>query len=563
MFIADYAQAVYQSDQFAHLSKADRQRISVYGLVSEIGSVIAAVKKRKLGEGGMLDTTDGRLTRHELREELGDAMWYCFALARLEEGLKDDILANQLEYLLVELDSDNHESEMFRNLLTKKNLEEFRKQAKTFPRKKKRTFSDFQATAFLTARTKSDELVETCLAALMLLGAQLMRLLIPETERKIHRDIKDRETLDILGKIAWHISAIATVYDLTLDDIAEANISKADLRRPRTLPTPLHDEEDPLSQRFPRSFEIKFLTIGQGRARMYMGAHQLGNDLTDNSYDPDGYRFHDVLHLSHVAHLGWSPVIRALMKRKRKNSEKDEVEDGARAQIVEEALLKVVHSEGKEIADIAWPDTLSGSYQLFSDEIDIPLSFFKLIRRYVRGLEVDKNSFEEWKAAIRAGHHVYHELVKEGQGTVLVDLERRELTFRPEVIFDVPAAVAGIGSCSIALEEFSAKAAHKSKSRMTSDEKARDSTRDGKRLALLDTVKTAVLRSVGIDDPEDQDFLSISLTEVEAGKFSVKANSALQETMWALGVIAFKISVTTSQNNVYCTALACCDSPNN
>jgi len=72
MLIARYAKQVDQTDTFKDRTLEERQRISIFGLVSEIGSVISAVKKQQLGEGGSRDTTEGILTRHELHEELGD-----------------------------------------------------------------------------------------------------------------------------------------------------------------------------------------------------------------------------------------------------------------------------------------------------------------------------------------------------------------------------------------------------------------------------------------------------------------------------------------------------------
>jgi NTP pyrophosphatase (non-canonical NTP hydrolase) len=569
MLMAEYAAAVDETDQFNDRPIEERRRISILGLASEIGSVVSAVKKRKLGEGGPLDTSDGLLTRHELREELGDVMWYCFALSRVEEGEGDDVLADQLKALKSELEGDSPQSEMFRGLLTEQNLEAFREKASAFPSKLKRRFSDFQDTAFLTARSQSDELVDISLAVLMQLAAQLMRLLMPDNERQLHEQIGDRAALDILGKIAWHIAAIAKVYGLTLDEIAAANIEKANLRRSKERPTPLHDEECPDPQRLPRKFEVKFLTIGENatgdkRSRMYLGVRQLGDDLTDNSYDPDGYRFHDVLHLAHVAHLGWSPVMRQLMKRKRKDDKDpkvDEVEDGARARIVEEAILKVIHSEGADIAEILHPKLSPEDRPLFEDGIDIPLSFFKLIGRYVKGLEVGKNSFEEWKAAIRDGHQIYQSLVKEGQGTVSVDLDARTISFRPEVYVDIPAAVAGVGSCAIPLSEFDDDAVSVARGRMSEGERGRFDCMDATEAATVIATKRAILQSVGINAPGDGDFLSLSLTLVESGKFSAKAKGPLQNRMWDLGVIAFKTSVARSQNSVYCTALACCDPP--
>ncbi|WP_062490964.1 MazG nucleotide pyrophosphohydrolase domain-containing protein [Labrenzia sp. CP4] len=562
MLIARYAKRVAETDQFKGRSSEDHRRISIYGLVSEIGSVISAVKKQKLGEGGQRDTTEGILTRHELKEELGDVIWYCFALATQEEGSQENILAQQLQNLLDQLQGDDPNTAFFIEQLDETSLEEFRRQAEMFPSKKRRTFADFQKIAYLTARTKSDELVEICLAVLMQLGAQLMRLLLPESERRLHDQVQDRKVLDILGEIAWHLAAIATVYKISLDEVAAENIQKAQLRRPTTKPTPLHDENSPESQRFPRFFEVKFLTVGQGRSRMYLNGRQFGDDLTDNAYEEDGYRFHDVLHLANIAHLGWSPVFRGLMKRKRKdpsNPKIDEVEDGARAKIVEEALLKVIHSEGNDIAAIVHPNIAPKNRPMFTDDVDIPLSFFKLIARYVKGLEVEKNSFEEWKAAIRDGYRIYRQLAEHGQGTVALNLENREITFRPEVYIDLVGAVAGIGSYAIPLAEFDENYQAKARSALTKAECERLSDSDTVRLAKHYAAKRAILHSLNIDEPTTEFFSALDLTETEHGKYSVRSAAPLQDMMWEGRIIAFKTSVVRSQNSVYCTALASSD----
>src|SRR4029079_14836619 len=63
------------------------------------------------------------------------------------------------------------------------------------------------------------------------------------------------------------------------------------------------------------------------------------SELTDNAYENDGYRFHDVSHRADAAVLGWSPIIRSGLKRKRKSNHKtDEVEDGGRAKAIEEGV---------------------------------------------------------------------------------------------------------------------------------------------------------------------------------------------------------------------------------
>ena len=561
MLIARYAQLVDETDQFKGLPVQERRRISIYGLVSEVGSVISAVKKQRLGEGGRRNTAEGILTRHELREELGDVMWYCFALAALDERAEDDILAQQLSSLLDQLEGNDEQSMLFKQLLTPGDLEDFRKRAAEFPNKKQRTFKAFQDVAFLTARTKSDQLVEVSLAVLMQLGAQLMRVLLPETERQIHNEIQDISSLEILGRIAWHLAAIATVYELSLDEIASTNVEKAQLRRPKSQRTALHDHNQSAAYQFPRRFEVKFLTIGKGRSRMYFQDRQLGNELTDNNYDPDGYRFHDVLHLANVAHLGWSPVVRDLMQRKRKRDPKlDEVEDGARAKIVEEAIVKVIHSEGSEIAAIVHPKLPPEKRPLFSDDIDIPLSFFKLIRRFARGLEVEKNSFDEWKASIRDGHRIYKQLVDEGQGTVYVDLDSRTISFEPEVHIDIVGAVAGIGSFFMSLNDFSEEQRKEVETVLTPGELTGLA---GDKLAIATHYagKRAVLHSLGIEAPAPEQLLALGLTAVGGSRFSAKVTSPLQEIMWERGVIAFKTSITRNQNSVYCTALAVSDLP--
>ena len=62
---------------------------------------------------------------------------------------------------------------------------------------------------------------------------------------------------------------------------------------------------------------------------MYVDGMQIGDGLTDNRYEADGYRYHDIFHLTYMALLGSSPISRRLLGRKRRSRpEVDEVEDG-------------------------------------------------------------------------------------------------------------------------------------------------------------------------------------------------------------------------------------------
>jgi hypothetical protein len=63
----------------------------------------------------------------------------------------------------------------------------------------------------------------------------------------------------------------------------------------------------------------------------------------------DGYRFHDVFHLAFAAVLGWSPITRSLLERKRsRKPEVDEVEDGGRAKVIEEGISALIFAYAKD-----------------------------------------------------------------------------------------------------------------------------------------------------------------------------------------------------------------------
>ena len=74
MKVADYDQFVRRTTQFSQKLQDERRAIAFYGLVSEIGSLVAAIKKKLLSEGGEA-TWDQ--PNDEIKEELGDAIWYC------------------------------------------------------------------------------------------------------------------------------------------------------------------------------------------------------------------------------------------------------------------------------------------------------------------------------------------------------------------------------------------------------------------------------------------------------------------------------------------------------
>ena len=138
----------------------------------------------------------------------------------------------------------------------------------------------------------------------------------------------------------------------------------------------------------------------------FLGDQQLGQSLTDNAYDDDGYRFHDVFHLGCVAGLGWSPVTRRNLEWKRRSDLRvDEVEDGGRAIVIEEGVSALVFSYALE------HDWLGGVTRVDHD-------LLKTIKKMTSHLEASDCSISEWEATILMSYPVWESVVQ-NQGAKL------------------------------------------------------------------------------------------------------------------------------------------------
>ena len=173
-------------------------------------------------------------------------------------------------------------------------------------------------------------------------------------------------------------------------------------------------------ERFPHQLCVEFRQIKRGRKDVVVlrcRGLNLGDRLTDNINEPDYYRFHDVFHFSYGVYLGWSPVLRSLLKCKRKSRpEVDENEDGARAQIVEEAVSAYVFSHAKEMDYL---DGINGlDYELL-----------KAIHELVKGYEVEDVPLYRWEEAILAGYRVFRNLRQHKGGSVKLDFDSHALSY--------------------------------------------------------------------------------------------------------------------------------------
>jgi hypothetical protein len=180
------------------------------------------------------------------------------------------------------------------------------------------------------------------------------------------------------------------------------------------------DSSFPEQERLPRRFNVQFeevRAVPDAKVRITIDDQTIGDSITDNSHSNDFYRFHDVFHFSYVAVLGWSPCVRNMLRRKRKSDPKiDEVEDGARAIITEEAISLLVFSYAKQ-----------GS--LFTESGRVDHILLKTIGRLVADFEVSNRSSSEWEKAILMGYEIFRSLVENRKGVVKVDMVNRELSF--------------------------------------------------------------------------------------------------------------------------------------
>ena len=217
-----------------------------------------------------------------------------------------------------------------------------------------------------------------------------------------------------LGDLLWYLSNVATKHGLTLEEVAEFNLSKTGRRWQPVGATigkrKLFDEEFPPSERLPRQMDIS-IEEESGIAITTIDGAKYGDPLTDNRYEDDGYRFHDICHLSYASVLGWSPTMRALMRRKRKSDPKvDEVEDGGRAIVIEEGISAMVFSYAER------RNFLEGAEGLNYD-------LLRTIKDMTAHLEVSTRTEGDWERAIMTGFDIWRQVKAQSRGQIHADLE--------------------------------------------------------------------------------------------------------------------------------------------
>jgi hypothetical protein len=342
------------------------------GLFGEVGSIMATAKKfhrEKEAYAGY---------RHAVEEEFGDALWYFAALCRRLSIPMDEILADAAR-------GTGYASSVAANDLIG---------------------SPISHVATPLAAPELDP-------ALLQLGEAVAALFAICSSQADPRN----------GLTAFadrYLRALKAAR-VTFAEVVRKNLVKTVGRflDPDFRDLPDFDRDFKPEEQLPRTFEITIDQRASGRSYLRMNGVFIGDPLTDNILDQDGYRFHDVFHFAHAAILHWSPTFRALIKHKRKSNPKvDEAQDGGRAVVVEEGLSAFIFAYSKKLNYFEGKDRLS-------------LDLLKVVEQFVAGYEVEACPLRLWEIAILRGYDVFRQVKANLGGTIVCDRTARTVEYRP------------------------------------------------------------------------------------------------------------------------------------
>jgi NTP pyrophosphatase (non-canonical NTP hydrolase) len=373
--VKDYAAQALMTDQ---RSEGGSLAFPLLGLFGEIGSLLSEVKKKQR------DRASYRGYAAAVVEELGDVLWY-LTIAADRGGLSlAEIVAS------VGPDAERIGDSTL-------------------------TFASIQPELMPRTMEPSPTFEKT----LLRLAGEVGLLFIDQGEGRL---AGDRPVLaGHLAGITRNLIQAANEAGVTLEAAAVKNLSKISDRWPqqRVYPEPFDSQADP-EERLPRELCIDvFERVVRGQTYVFQRCNgiNIGDRLTDNALSVDDYRFHDVFHFAYVAVMGWSPVMRSLFSLKRKSDPKfDEVEDGARAALIEEGVTTWIFGQAIEL------DFFAGMKRG-----DVPFSLLKQVRQFVTGYEAEHCPLWLWEEAILEGYSAFRFLRQHRRGRFHLNMDSRRL----------------------------------------------------------------------------------------------------------------------------------------
>lgn len=367
LLLSDYAAEIADTDV---LDSSDFNPI-LQGLYGEVGGIMATAKK-SVREG-----TAYPGFKKAAEEEFGDTLWYLAAICRRLDISLEDIFS----------EAANHGN--FRNVGAASDVAD-------------------GALAYIAVPVDSATSLDDTLVCLGQSAAALLG------------NIPTRHDLTNFARAfldSMHAAKLA------FSEVARGNIRKARGAfiepEARDLVGLDFDCNFGIEEQLPRNFRIRVNQRGSGKSYLQWKEVFIGDPLSDNIADSDGYRFHDVFHFAYAAILHWSPVTRALIKHKRKSNPRyDEEQDNGRATVVEEGVSAWIFSRAKDL-------------NFFADQDKVSLGLLKTIGEFVAGYEVEKCPLKLWERAILDGYTVFRQLKANEGGWIIGNREERTITYMP------------------------------------------------------------------------------------------------------------------------------------
>jgi hypothetical protein len=365
LLLSDYAAEIAATDV---LNPSDFNPV-LQGLYGEVGGIMATVKKH------VRDKSAYPGFKKAAEEEFGDTLWYLAAICRRLNVPLDEIFG----------EAANHGN--FKNVGAASDIAE-------------------GAMAYIAVPIAETASLDTTLVRLGQSAAALLGSTPVRTE--------------LVAFARAYLDAIHAA-ELAFSEVARSNLRKA---RGAFLEPQADDLVDldfdskfGIEEQLPREFRIRVNQRGSGKSYLQWNGVFIGDPLTDNIADRDGYRFHDVFHFANAAILHWSPVMRALIRHKRKSNPKfDEEQDSGRAIVVEEGIAAWIFSRAKEL-------------NFFENQEKVSLGILKTIGEFVSGYEVEKCPLKLWEKAILEGYAVFRQLKANQGGWIIGNREQRTIKY--------------------------------------------------------------------------------------------------------------------------------------
>jgi len=353
-------------------------RFASLGLFGEVGSLMSAAKKKRR-DGDTYLTYSKTIT-----EEAGDALWY---------------LANAALRLKLE----------FGDVAARAGLISPSQSPKTATFKSLMVPTDHGNNAIDLERQ------------LLQLGGTVGSLVIAIAA---DNELAPEAMTSLFADVLYNLATISHFADVRLNDAIAVNMAKIASRWPESKRYgDSYDDDYDIDERLPLILSMRFrVRVLSGKTYIVQSWNgvNIGDRITDNRQTEDYYRYHDIFHLAFAAVLGWSPVLRSLLRLKRKSRpDVDENQDGARALVIEEAI-------------VAWIFNHASAEHNIKSNYKVDYDLLKSIQILVSGYEVESRALWQWEEAISQAFRIFDQIIVTRQGTVTINLVDHAITFENE-----------------------------------------------------------------------------------------------------------------------------------